>query len=84
MLHNDVFEELMNEEGIEKTVSEIAARINEDYRDRPLVVVGILKGSIMFLADLYRKIGLDECQLDFMAASSYGSSAVSSGSVRIT
>ena len=84
MLHKDVFEELMSEEEIEKTVSEIAARINEDYRDRSLVVVGILKGSIMFLADLYRKIGLDECQLDFMAASSYGSSAVSSGSVRIT
>ena len=84
MLHKDVFEQLMSEEEIEKTVSEIAAKINEDYSDRPLVVVGVLKGSVMFLADLYRKLELDECQLDFMAASSYGSSAVSSGSVRIT
>lgn len=84
MLHKDVFEELMSEEELNKTVSEIAERINNDYRSRPLVVVGILKGSIMFLADLYRKLDLDECQLDFMAASSYGSSASSSGSVKIT
>lgn len=84
MLHKDIFEELMNEEELEKTVSEIAGRINNDYRDKSLVVVGVLKGSIMFLADLFRKITIDDCQLDFMAASSYGNSAVSSGNVRIT
>lgn len=84
MLHKDIFEELMSEDELRKTVESIAEKINNDYRGRPLVVVGILKGSIMFLADLYRKLDLDECQLDFMAASSYGSSSVSSGNVRIT
>jgi hypoxanthine phosphoribosyltransferase len=84
MLHKDLFEELMNEEEIAKTVDEIAERINRDYAGRELVVVGVLKGSIMFLADLLRKLTLDECQLDFIAASSYGSNSVSSGKVTIT
>ncbi len=84
MLHKDIFEELMDEAEIERTVSEIADRINADYQGKQLVVVGILKGSIMFLADLFRKIRIDDCQLDFIAASSYGSGTVSSGFIRIT
>ena len=83
MLHNDVFEELMNEEELEQTVSSIAEKINADYAGKELVVVGILKGSIMFVADLYRKLTVDNCQIDFMEASSYGAGSVSSGKVRI-
>ncbi len=83
MLHKDVFEELMNEEELDKTVSDIAARINADYDGKELVIVGILKGSAIFVADLLRKITIEGVQLDFMQASSYGSGSVSSGNVRI-
>ncbi|MBQ9461018.1 MAG: hypoxanthine phosphoribosyltransferase [Clostridia bacterium] len=82
-MHNDVFEELMNEEELARTVAEIAAKINADYEDKELVVIGVLKGSAIFVADLLRKITVDGVQLDFMQASSYGSSSVSSGQVRI-
>ena len=84
MLHKDIFEELMSQKEIEEVVDDIAGRINRDYQGKELIMVGVLKGSIMFLADLFRKITLDECQLDFISASSYGNSAVSSGNIRIT
>lgn len=84
MLHKDIFEELMNEEELAKTVASMAEKINADYAGRELIVVGILKGSVIFLADLFRQLTLDNCQLDFMAASSYGNNAVSSGVVNIT
>ncbi len=83
MLHKDIFEELMSEEELDKTVSDIAARINADYEGKELVIVGILKGSVIFLADLLRKITVDGCQLDFLQASSYHSGSVSSGNVKI-
>lgn len=73
----------MSESEIEKTVSGIADKINADYNGKTLVVVGILKGSCVFFADLLRKIKVDDCQIDFIAASSYGSGSVSSGRIRI-
>ena len=84
MLHQDIFEELMSEQEINETVDKIAAQINRDYAGRSVIVVGVLKGSIMFLADLLRKLTIDDCQLDFVAASSYSSGSVSSGKVKIT
>lgn len=84
MLHKDVFEELMGEEELAQTVAVLAEKLNADYAGKELIVVGILKGSVMFLADLFRRLTLDECQLDFMAASSYGSGTLSSGKVTIT
>lgn len=84
MLHKDIFEELMNEAEIEQTVTRLADRINTDYQDKTLVVVGILKGSVIFLADLFRRLQIEDCQLDFMAASSYGNGTVSSGSIKLT
>ena len=84
MLHQDIFEELMSEQEINDTVDKIAAQINRDYAGKSVIVVGVLKGSIMFLADLLRKLTIDDCQLDFVAASSYSSGSVSSGKVKIT
>ncbi len=84
MLHQDIFEELMSEQEINDTVDKIAAQINRDYAGRSVIVVGVLKGSIMFLADLLRKLTIDDCQLDFVEASSYSSGSVSSGKVKIT
>lgn len=75
-------EVLVSPEDLERRVSEIAAEISRDYAGRDLVLVGVLRGAILFLADLMRQIEID-CEVDFMALSSYGSATNSSGVVRI-
>jgi hypoxanthine phosphoribosyltransferase len=75
--------ELFGAEEIRGKVEELARRINEDYADRaPLLLIGILKGAFIFLADLARLIEVP-VQFDFMALSSYGSATKTSGVVRI-
>jgi hypoxanthine phosphoribosyltransferase len=73
-------------EQLAKRVHELGAQITADYAtvldDRPLVLVGVLKGAFVFLADLVRAIGVDT-EIDFMAVSSYGSATRTSGVVRI-
>ena len=63
-------------------VRDIGAQITADYADRPPLLVGVLKGAFVFMADLAREIGLP-VELDFMAVSSYGEATESSGVVRI-
>jgi hypoxanthine phosphoribosyltransferase len=63
-------------------VKEIAQEITRDYQGKSLLVVGILKGAFVFMADLVREIDLP-LEIDFMDVSSYGASTVSSGEVRI-
>lgn len=63
-------------------VRELAAEVSRDYAGKDLVLIGILKGAIFFLSDLMRALEV-ECEVDFMAISSYGSSTKSSGVVRI-
>jgi hypoxanthine phosphoribosyltransferase len=75
-------EVLVSAELLQERIGELADRISEDYRDRDLLVVGVLKGAIFFIADLVRRLDIP-CELDFMAVSSYGSAAHSSGVVRI-
>ncbi|HZJ29525.1 MAG TPA: hypoxanthine phosphoribosyltransferase [Solirubrobacterales bacterium] len=75
-------EVLVTGEDLERRVAEIAARINADYAGRELVLIGILRGAFLFLADLMRELEI-ECEVDFMAVSSYGSATDSSGVVRI-
>lgn len=79
---NDLEEILLEEEVIRKKIKEIGARISEDYKGKDLLLIGILKGSVMFMADLMKEITIP-CSMDFMAVSSYGSSTQSSGVVRI-
>lgn len=67
---------------IQSRVERMGRRITQDYRDKPLLLIGILKGSFVFLADLIRTIDLP-LAVDFMAISSYGPSTQSSGVVRI-
>ncbi len=67
---------------IEKKVSEIASAINKDYQGREVVLVGVLKGAVVFMADLMRQIELD-MTIDFIAVSSYGDSTKTSGVVKI-
>lgn len=73
---------LVSEEDIAKKTEELGKTITEDYKDKDLLLVGILKGAVIFMADLARKIEIP-VRLDFMAVSSYGRSSVSTGEVRI-
>ncbi len=81
MLH-DVEKILLSEEEIAAKVKEIGAKISEDYKDKNLLLISILKGSVVFMADLMRAISID-CKIDFMAVSSYGAGTESSGNVKI-
>jgi hypoxanthine phosphoribosyltransferase len=73
---------LVTEEDIEKRVKELGKQIAEDYKGKDLILVGILKGAVIFMSDLARNINM-QIGLDFMAVSSYGRSATSTGEVRI-
>jgi hypoxanthine phosphoribosyltransferase len=75
-------ETLVSREDLQRRVGELGAEISRDYEGRELVMVGVLKGAVLFLADLMRSIDVP-CEVDFMAVSSYGSQTDSSGVVRI-
>jgi hypoxanthine phosphoribosyltransferase len=75
-------ETLVSTEELEARVKAIGAEISRDYEGRELLLIGVLKGAVPFLADLMRELTID-CEVDFMAVSSYGSSTDSSGVVRI-
>ena len=79
---NDVEKVLCSEETICATVKGLGDTISADYKDKDLVLVGLLKGSVVFISDLMRAITIP-CDIDFMDVSSYGSSTVSSGVVNI-
>ncbi|QUH20973.1 hypoxanthine phosphoribosyltransferase [Alkaliphilus sp. B6464] len=82
-MHNDVEEILFSKEDISRKVKELGEKISKDYnRDDEVVVVGVLKGANVFMADLIREIDIP-VYIDFMAVSSYGYSTESSGIVRI-
>jgi hypoxanthine phosphoribosyltransferase len=73
---------LVQRDDLEHRVKELAEQISRDYADRQLLLIGVLKGAVFFLADLMRHLEVD-CEVDFMAVSSYGASTDSSGVVRI-
>jgi len=79
---NDIKEVLLNEEAIKEKIKALGAQITEDYRGKDLILLGILKGSVMFMSDLMKEINLP-CKMDFMAVSSYGDATQSSGIVKI-
>lgn len=81
-LGTDLKEVLISEERLHQRVAELAAQIDADYAGRDLLLVGVLKGAIMIMADLARAMHLP-VQMDWMAISSYGSGTKSSGVVRI-
>jgi hypoxanthine phosphoribosyltransferase len=75
-------ETLVEAGDLQRRVAELGAEISRDYADRDLVMIGVLKGAVLFLADLMRTLEV-QCEIDFMAVSSYGSATDSSGVVRI-
>jgi len=74
---------LISQEELQKRIRELAQEISRDYQGRDLLLIGVLKGSFMFLADLLREMD-HSVEIDFMGTSSYGASTQSSGEVRIT
>ena len=79
---NDIERVVATEEQLKAKVKELAQRVDEDYRDRDLLLVGVLKGAVMAMADLARALQR-HVEMDWMAVSSYGSGTKSSGVVRI-
>lgn len=75
-------EVLISSDDLSGRVAELGAQISRDYAGKDLVMVGVLRGAVVFIADLLRNLDLP-CEIDFMAVSSYGSSRDSSGVVRI-
>lgn len=75
-------EVLISEEELSESIAALGRQITEDYAGEEVLMIGILKGSVPFLAELIRRIDLD-VQIDFMSVSSYGASTKSSGVVRI-
>jgi hypoxanthine phosphoribosyltransferase len=74
---------LITEEEIGTAVRRLAAAISRDYRDEVPLLIGVLKGSFVFLADLVRELDIP-CEVDFIRARSYGKGRTSSGAVQIT
>jgi len=81
-MHPDIQEVILSEEALRERVAEIGAQISRDYEGRSVLLVAVLRGAALFIADLARAISVP-VELDFMAVSSYGSSTKSSGVVRI-
>ena len=81
-LTEGVAEILIDEETLRARVAELGAQVTEDYGGGDLLLIGVLKGAIFFMADLMREIDMP-CEVDFMAISSYGAGVDSSGVVRI-
>lgn len=83
-MKNDIEKILLSEEQIDKLTTEIAERIDKDYADKEknLLLLGILKGSVVFMSDLMKKIKRP-VEIDFMKVSSYGNSTESTGKINI-
>ena len=81
-IHEDIDHILFTEEQLTSRVKELGRQITEDYQGEPLVVVGILRGAVIFMSDLVRSMDLP-LEMDFMMVSSYGDDVQSSGRVRI-
>jgi hypoxanthine phosphoribosyltransferase len=75
---------MLTREAVRERVSEIAASISDEYRGEELIFTGVLKGAVIFMSDLVRSIDLSvDTRMDFIAVSSYGNEATSSGAVKL-
>ncbi len=82
MMNHDIEQVFYSEEQLAQVVKRIGAEISRDYEGKDLLLVGILKGSVVFMTDLMRALSIP-CAIDFMVVSSYGSGTKTSGVVQI-
>ncbi len=81
-IENDIERVIVDEKTLQEKIKELAARVDKDYENRDLLLIGVLKGAVMAVADLSRALQR-HVDMDWMAVSSYGSGTKSSGVVRI-
>ena len=81
-MHNDVLKVLVSEDEINEIVKKLADQISNDYKDKKLLMLCILKGAVVFMGDLMKNISIPT-EIDFMKVSSYGSGSKTSGTVNI-
>lgn len=81
-MNNDIKKILIDEDSLQAKVKELGAKIAEDYKGKDLLLICVLKGAVVFVSDLMKRIDLP-LEIDFMAVSSYGCDTKSSGVVRI-
>jgi len=81
-MDEDIVKVLLTEAELDERIHELGERISADYKGKDLLMVSILKGSVVFMADLMRAVSIP-CEIDFMYVSSYGSGAKTSGVVKI-
>lgn len=81
-MHDDILKVLLTQEELREKVKEIGRQITQDYQGKNLLIVTVLKGAVVFLADLMREIDVP-AEIDFMVVSSYGAGTKSSGVVKI-
>lgn len=81
-MKDDILQVLITEEALQEKVTEMGRQISEDYRGKDLLMISVLKGSIVFMADLMRAVSIP-CEIDFMSVSSYGTGTKTSGVVKI-
>ena len=80
---SDLTETLVTEQQIRDRIAELCRQIEADYEGRPVLLVGVLRGAVMVMADLARELRKVDVEMDWMAVSSYGTGTQSSGVVRI-
>ena len=81
-MHDDISKVLLSEEKIAEIVQNMGKQISKDYEGKNLLMVSVLKGSLLFMADLMREVTVP-CEIDFLSVSSYGNGTQTSGEVRI-
>lgn len=81
-MNSDIESVLFSADFLQDTVKNLGKKITDDYKDKKLLLLGILKGSVVFMTDLMRCIDIP-CEIDFMAVSTYGNGVKSSATVRI-
>ena len=81
-VNNEPFKLYLSEKKIRERVKQLGKRLNDDYRGKTPIFIGVLNGSFIFFADLIREITID-CEVDFFKLSSYGDAKISSGDVRL-
>lgn len=82
-MRNDIEKVFISEQQLNDKIGELGRRISEDYKGKKLLLVSVLKGSVVFMADLMRAITIP-CEIDFLCVSSYGGGVKTSGVVKIT
>lgn len=81
-MRDDIEEVLYDEGQLREKIKEMGESISKDYEGKDLILIGVLKGSVIFMSDLLKEITIP-CMMDFMAVSSYGNNSTTSGVVRI-